>query len=72
MRLLGDGQFRVAALEREPAVGEAKQPGDDAQQRGFSRAVAAGDGQSLAGRRRKSSRRRKLAAAAVTGQIDSG
>ena len=45
-------QFRIAALQRQPAMGRPDQP-DNAQQRGFAGAVAAADDQSFAGRDRK-------------------
>jgi hypothetical protein len=49
MRLLGDGQFGIAALQAELALDEADQADDGAQQRRFPGAVAAGHRQNLAG-----------------------
>jgi hypothetical protein len=49
--------------------GDADQADDGAQQRRFARAVAAGDGQNLAGGHGKAHARENVAAAAVTGQI---
>jgi len=46
--LLRNGQLRVAALQREPAVGNPDQTHDGAQQRGLTRAIAAGHRQNLA------------------------
>jgi hypothetical protein len=70
--LLGDGQFRVAALQHELALGYADQADNGAQQGRFPGPVAAGDGQNLAGGHGKAKAREHVAAAAVTGQIDSG
>ena len=58
VRLLGDGQFRIAAFQAELALGEADQADDGAQQRRFPGAVAAGDRQSLAGGHGKAKRLR--------------
>ena len=67
MRLLADGHFRVAALEREAAGGDAQKPGHHPQQRGFPGAIAAADGQSLAGGHGKAHAGEDIASAAAAG-----
>src|SRR6185295_11627375 len=49
MRLFGQGQLTVAAVEIDRSAGDREQAGNLPQQRGFTGAVGAGDGQRLAG-----------------------
>ena len=69
MRLLADGEFVVAALDREPAAGDAEEPANQPQQRRFACPVAAGDGQGFAGCDAEAHAGEHLAAAAPAGKI---
>jgi hypothetical protein len=72
VRLLSDGQFRIAVLERELAAGDSHQPRNHPQERRLSGPVSAGDGQNLAGTDGKSNPREHVAAAAMTSEIGGG
>jgi hypothetical protein len=69
VRLLGNRQLGIAAFEREVALGDSDQAHDGAQQGRFSRPIAAGNRQDLAGPDGKTDAGKHVAAAAMTGQI---
>src|ERR1700761_9011775 len=72
MRLLADGELRVAALERKAAGRDADEPNHHAQKRGFSGAITAANRQALTGGDGKIHVREDIAAAAPAGQIGGG
>ena len=48
MRLFGQRQFGLAAIQADRSVGDRQKAGNHAQQRGFSRSIGADNGQRLA------------------------
>src|SRR5580700_10533521 len=69
MRLLGDAELRLAALQLDPAMGDADEPRDHAQQRRLAGAVVAADQQGGPGIERKIKAREYVAAAAHARQV---
>ena len=69
--LLGDGQLRIAAFQRQIASYDADKADDGSQQRGFAGAIAAGNRQDFTGGHGKAYAGEHVAAAAVTGEINS-
>src|SRR4051812_16191938 len=64
MGLLRDGSLRVGVHQRQSATCQPDQARDHPQKRGFARAIASADDESLSAADRKPKRRKHLAAAA--------
>src|SRR4051794_28686850 len=69
MRLLGNAQFRIAALQPQLAAGDSHQTRDQAKQRRFSGAIPSGHDERFTPRKRKIQAGEHLAAAADAGKI---
>jgi hypothetical protein len=70
VRLFGDSQFGIAAVEPKPPALWSNKAADNPQERRFPRAIAAGHGQGLAPFQPKADAGKDLPAAAAAGQID--
>src|SRR6266849_3087063 len=69
MRLLGDGELGIAAVEVDSPRQRAEQPGNEPQERGFAGAVPAGHDERLAGADRKAQVPEYLPAAADADEV---